>query len=47
MEPTFHTYQEFYRHTEAITYILIIVSLVGNAWFWYFLSGKDQIGNDF
>jgi hypothetical protein len=49
MEPTFHTYQEFYLHTEAITYILIVISLIGIAWFWNFLSGKDnqKNGNDF
>jgi hypothetical protein len=49
MEPTFHTYQEFHLHTEAITYILIVASLIGIAWFWKFLSGKDsdENGTDF
>ena len=47
IEPRFHTYQEFYLHTEALAYILIIVSPVGIAWFWYVLPGKDKIGNDF
>ncbi len=47
MEPRFHTYQEFYLHAEALAYILIIVSPVGIAWFWYVLPGKDKIGNDF
>ncbi len=42
MEPTFHTYQEFFLHTEAVTYILIIASLIGIALFWNFLSGKDN-----
>lgn len=48
MEPTFHTLQEFHLHTEAITYVLIVVSLIGIAWFWNFLSGKDnnKNGND-
>ena len=46
MEPTFHTYQDFHLHTEAITYIIIVASLIGVAWFWNFLSGKDNFGND-
>lgn len=45
MEPTFHTYQEFHLHTEAITYTLIVASLIGIAWFWKFLSGKDSNKN--
>jgi hypothetical protein len=49
MEPMFHTYQEFYLHTEAVAYILIVVSLIGIAWFWNFLSRKDsdKNGTDF
>ena len=49
MEPTFYTYQEFHTHIEAITYILIVGSLIGIAFFWKFLSGKDndENGNDF
>jgi len=49
MEPMFHTYQEFYLHTEAITYLMIVAALIGIAWFWNFLSGKDneKNGNDF
>ena len=46
MESTFHTYQEFHLHIEAVSYILIVVSLIGIAWFWNFLSGKDNNGND-
>jgi hypothetical protein len=42
MEPTFHTYQEFHLHVEAVTYILIVASLIGIALFWNFLSGKDK-----
>jgi hypothetical protein len=49
MEPMFHTYQEFYLHAEAITYLMIVAALIGIAWFWNFLSGKDneKNGNDF
>ena len=48
MEPIFYTYQEFYTYTKGITYILIIVSLIGAACFWKFLAGKDKDknGND-
>ena len=49
MEPMFHSYQGFYLHTEAITYLMIVASLIGIAWFWNFLSGidNDKNGNDF
>jgi hypothetical protein len=49
MDPIFHTYQEFQLHTEANTYILIIMALIGMACFWNFLAGKDddKHGNDF
>ncbi|MFH2058403.1 MAG: sulfate respiration complex protein HmcD [Pseudomonadota bacterium] len=49
MESIFYTYQDFYTHTKAITYILIIASLIGVACFWNFLAGKedDENGNDF
>jgi hypothetical protein len=49
MEPTFYTYQEFHTHIEAVTYVLIVGSLIGIAFFWKFLSGKDndENGNDF
>jgi hypothetical protein len=42
MEPTFHTYQEFHLHVEAVTYVLIVASLIGIALFWNFLSGNDK-----
>ena len=45
MEPIFHTYQEFHLHVEAVTYILIVASLIGIAGFWKFLSGKDEDKN--
>jgi hypothetical protein len=45
MEPTFFTYQDFYTHTKAIAYLLMIAALIGIAWFWNFLSGKDDSEN--
>jgi hypothetical protein len=46
MEPIYYTYQGFYTHTKAITYILIIASLIGIAFFWNFLTGKDDDKNE-
>lgn len=42
METIFYTYQDFYTHTKGILYLLMIISLVGIAGFWNFLSGKDD-----
>lgn len=45
METLFYTLQGFYTHTEGVTYLLIIVSLVCIACFWNFLAGKDEDNN--
>ena len=45
METIFYTYQGFYTHTEGVTYLLIIVSLICVACFWNFLAGKDEDEN--
>ncbi|MDQ1331474.1 MAG: hypothetical protein QG578_1742 [Thermodesulfobacteriota bacterium] len=42
MGDTFYTLQDFYTHTKGVTYILIIVALIGIALFWSFLSQKDD-----
>jgi hypothetical protein len=42
MEPTIHTLQDFMLRTENITYILIVVALIGLTGFWIFLSGRDE-----
>ena len=42
METIFYTYQDFYTHTKGILYLLMIISLIGIAGFWIFLSGKDD-----
>ena len=42
MESIFYTLQEFYTFTKGVTYILIILALIGFVWFWSFLSGKDD-----
>ena len=42
METIFYTYQDFYTHTKGIIYLIMIISLVGIAGIWNFLSGKDD-----
>lgn len=37
-----HTLQEFMLHTKNITYVLIVVALVGIAGFWRFLTERDD-----
>lgn len=38
----FHTLQEYLIHTEGVTYILIVLTLVSLAGFWFFLTGRDD-----
>lgn len=42
MEPIYYTYQQFFTHTKGIAYILMVVALIGIAFFWRFLSGRDD-----
>lgn len=42
MEPIYYTYQQFFTHTKGIAYILMVVALIGIAFFWRFLSGGDD-----
>ena len=44
MESDIHTLQEFYTHTKANLYIIIIISLICMVGFWNFLAGKDEAG---
>ncbi|MDA8139548.1 MAG: hypothetical protein M0036_12940 [Desulfobacteraceae bacterium] len=46
MDTIFYTYQEFYTHTKAIAYLLMVAALIGIACFWKFLSGKDDADQD-
>ena len=45
METIFYTYQDFYTYTKGILYVLMFVALIGIAFFWKFLSGKDDEKN--
>jgi hypothetical protein len=42
MDPIFYTLQDFMTHTEGVTYLLVIATLVGMTVFWWFLTGKDE-----
>ena len=42
MDGPFHTLQEFMTHTENVTYILIVVILLGLLGFWIFLVERDE-----
>ena len=42
MESVFFTLQDFYTHTKAVVYILIILSLIGLAGFWDYLNARDE-----
>jgi hypothetical protein len=42
MDQVFYTLQDFLLHTESVTYLLVIATLVGMTVFWWFLTGKDE-----
>jgi hypothetical protein len=42
MDPIFYTLQDFMTHTESVTYLLVIATLIGMTVFWWFLTGKDE-----
>lgn len=39
---TIHTLQDFMLQTKNITYVLIVIALVGIAGFWRFLTDRDD-----
>jgi len=42
MENGFYTLQQFMLHTESVTYLLIVASLIGICCYWFFLTGRDD-----
>ena len=42
METVFYTLQDFMTHTKGVTYILIILILIGMLGFWNFLVERDD-----
>ncbi len=42
MDQVFYTLQDFLIHTESVTYLLVIATLIGMTLFWLFLTGKDE-----
>jgi hypothetical protein len=39
MDQVFYTLHDFMVHTESITYLLVIATLIGMTLFWLFLTG--------
>jgi hypothetical protein len=44
MTQTINTLHDFMLRTEGITYVLIVVALVGFVFFWRFLTDRDEDG---
>ncbi len=42
METVYFTSQDFYTHTKGVLYLLMFAAVIGTAFFWKFLSGKDD-----
>ena len=43
MEGTIFTLQDFYTFTKGVTYVLMVLALLGVSGFWLFLAGgKDD-----
>lgn len=42
MDPIFYTLQDFMTHTESVTYLLVLATLIGMTVLWWFLTGKDE-----
>ena len=42
MEGTIHTLQDYMLHTESITYVIIVASLIGITFFYRFLTERDD-----
>ena len=42
MESTIHTLQDYMLHTESVTYIIIVVALIGITFFYRFLTERDD-----
>jgi len=42
MENVFYTLQDFLAHTKGVSYILIVLILLGMLGFWNFLVERDE-----
>jgi hypothetical protein len=43
----FFTLQDFYTYTKGIAYILIVVTLIGMAGFWLYLTDHENDDGEF
>jgi len=37
-----YTLQEFMLHTKNVTYVIMVVALIGITFFWLFLTDRDE-----
>ncbi len=42
MENIFYTLQDFLTHTKGVSYIIIVLTLIGMLLFWKFLTERDD-----
>lgn len=42
MKDMFYTLYDFLTYTKGVTYILIVLILIGMLGFWKFLTGRDE-----
>ena len=42
MENIFYTLQDFLTHTKGVSYIIIVLTLIGMLMFWKFLTARDD-----
>ncbi len=42
MHPVFYTLHSFLLHTESITYLVMLISLLSILGFWFFLTERDN-----
>jgi hypothetical protein len=42
MDGMIYTLQDFMLHTKSVTYVIMVVSLIGVTFFWRFLTDRDE-----
>ena len=42
MDGIFYTLQDFMTHTKSVTYVIMVLALIGVTAFWRFLTERDD-----
>ncbi len=42
MDGIYYTLQDFMLRTKSVTYIVMVIALIGFVMFWNFLTGRDK-----